>query len=162
VQRPNGKTTPSWLLEVRALNSDARPVIEALFHRAVLTLGAVEDPDLKFFRVRTAWPKFRHEYLDAYWAEEEPEDTFQPDRRDLDQYLTVLSWGRSLDHGAWQIVTSRAQGYSWTGIADRLRISPAQVEPRYHAALDMVCRAALFGGLSSAPANGARRGTRRT
>ena len=142
-QRP--KATPTWLLDIRRLNGSSRLVIEQLFLRACLTLEALDDRSLRFFDVRTSWPKYAREYFDAYSVDpdDEREAVFVPSPADHDRMLEVLAWGAGLDNQQWRIVRDRAAGFSGSAIADRVHVPPAAVAVRYAEAITAVVRAAL-------------------
>src|SRR5262245_4394054 len=118
-------------------------MVERLLHRAILSLDSCEDPDLKFFGVRTSWPKFPrdwHAHTDD--PDEEPE-AFTPSPADLSVMLDVLAWANGLTGQQWRIVADMARGYSAFATADRLHVPVDQVRRRYAQALDDVCRAAI-------------------
>jgi hypothetical protein len=142
--RSNGKT-PVWLAELRRLNGTARPALEALFLRACLTLDTLDDPELRFFEVRSTWPKYAREFWDAYRVDDVDDDEgrFIATPHDLSVMDDVLALGRSLDRLAWRIVRDRARGFSDRAIADRVHLLIAAVARRYDEAIDTVVAAAL-------------------
>jgi len=143
VRHVNGPT-PLWLADLRRANGDARRLVEALFLRACLTLDTLDDPELRFFEVRTAWPKYAREFWDAYRVDtDEDEDRFVATPHDLSVMDGVLALGRSLDRLAWHIVRDHARGFSDLAIADRVHLPSAVVSRRYDAAISTVVAAAL-------------------
>lgn len=68
-------------------------VVRELLRRAILTLGAIPDPDLRFRTgPRTAWPGYIQETRDAYASAPPKVHTFTPTERDLTVFLDVLGW----------------------------------------------------------------------
>jgi hypothetical protein len=69
------------------------PALRELLRRAVLTLAAVPDSDLRYrLGPRTAWPEFVRHARDAYGSAPPRFRTFHPTRQDLSNYLEALSW----------------------------------------------------------------------
>lgn len=70
-------------------------LVRELLRRAILTLGAIPDPDLRF-RVgpKTAWPAFVQETRDAYGSSPPKIRAFTPSEYDLSVFLEILEWLR--------------------------------------------------------------------
>ena len=109
----NGKA-PAWLAEVRRLNGSARAEVEALFLRALATLAALPDREVRVFHVTTVWPLCPRDGWFGYSPEpddDEHEVRFVPTPADLDRVLDVLAWGAGLDCVQWAIARDRADGF---------------------------------------------------
>jgi hypothetical protein len=119
------------------------------FYRALLTLRALPDPDLKYFPINTAWPEFPRRAIDAYGysAADDLENIsrFIPAPADIDKYLEILKWGQELNIPQWRIMEYRAQEYSLTIIADFLRWPINFVVMEFQLAVAEVERASLMG-----------------
>jgi hypothetical protein len=144
VRHINGKT-PAWIQDLRRLNGSARPEVERIFLRAIISLAALPDREARYFHVTTLWPLVPRDGWFAYEAGDVEDDAGRhtPSPRDLDELLPALEWGRQLDRQQWRICHDTAAGYSAAAIGDRLRIPTATVASRYSAALDTVVAAAL-------------------
>lgn len=69
--------------------------VRELLRRAILTAGAIPDPDLRF-RVgpKTAWPAMVQESRDAYGYAAPKVRRFEPTAADLSSFLDALDWLR--------------------------------------------------------------------
>jgi len=114
---------------------------EETFSRAILTLLAMPDRERAYMNLRSCWPPFVREFMDAYASSEERE-RFRPLPRDVSIYLEVLSWGRGLDRKAWQILFYRAGGLSFRVIGEEYGVTREAVRQRYADAIDQVRLAA--------------------
>lgn len=123
--------------------SIAEPPCVILLYRAILTLHAVPDPDLRYFvDAGSSWPEYPRRYLDAYNPDEETETTWRPTPHDVTVYLGVLAWARDLSRQQWNIMVLRARGYSLPLIADMLRSTIEAAENGHAEAVRAVSLAA--------------------
>lgn len=123
--------------------SIAEPPCVILLYRAILTLHAVPDPDLRYFvDAGSSWPEYPRRYLDAYNPDEEIAVAWQPTPHDVTVYLGVLTWARELSKREWDIMVLRARDYSLSLIADMLRSRIDHMERDHANAVQVVVTAA--------------------
>ena len=123
--------------------SIAEPPCVILLYRAILTLCAVPDPDLRYFvEAGSSWPEYPRRYLDAYNPDEETEVNWRPTPADVTVYLDVLAWARGMSKRQRHIMLLRARDYSLSLIADMLRATIDQVEQDHAEAVQVVVTAA--------------------
>jgi len=119
------------------------PPAVLLLYRAILTLNAVPDPDLRYFvEAGSSWPEYPRRYLDAYNPDEETAIVWQPTPHDVTVYLDVLTWARDLTKRQWQIMVMCARDYSLSLIADMLRSRIDHIERDHANAVQVVVTAA--------------------
>ena len=136
-------TIPGWIVEIRQANGSARQMVETALHRAVLTLHALPDPDLRYFQIGSTWPTYARRYLDAYNPDEEINMAWQPTPHDVTVYLDVLGWTRGLTPAQWRVCVHTAEGCSPQMVGDYMRMPTGAVVQLYDQALDVVAAAAL-------------------
>jgi hypothetical protein len=124
------------------VRSMTEPPAVILLYRAINTLNALPDPDLRYFAVGSTWPLYARRYLDAYNPDEETETTWRPTPHDVSAYLDVLVWARDLSKRGWQIMVLRARDYSLSLIADMLRAKIDHIERDHANAVQVVVTAA--------------------
>lgn len=130
--------------------SIAEPPPVLLLYRAILTLHALPDPDLRYFvDAGSSWPEYPRRYLDAYNPDEELDIGWQPTPHDVTTYLRVLAWARELSKRQWHIMVLRARDYSLPLIADMLRLSLEHVVDAHGEAVQTVSIAARTAGTLS-------------
>jgi uncharacterized protein DUF6362 len=122
--------------------SIAEPPSVLLLFRAILTLNALPDPDLRYFAVGSTWPLYARRYLDAYNPDDETETTWRPTPHDVSAYLDVLAWARDLSKRGWQIMVLRARDYSLPLIADMLGSAITDIQHDHADAIHVVTTAA--------------------
>lgn len=121
----------------------AEPPAVILLYRAILTLHAVPDPDLRYFvDAASSWPEYPRRYLDAYNPDEEIAIDWQPTPHDVTVYLGVLTWARELTKRQWNIMVLRARDYSLSLIADMLRSAIGDIVDDHADAMRIVASAA--------------------
>ena len=135
--------------------SIAEPPCVILLYRAILTLSAVPDPDLRFFVVGSAWPAYARRYLDAYDSNDETELPWLPTPHDVTTYLAVLAWAHTLTRQQWCVMALRARSYSLPLIADMLCTTIEDVEQRHAEAVASILAASCAVPLDNPPANAA-------
>jgi len=118
------------------------PPAVILLYRAILTLNALPDPDIRYFQIGSTWPLYARRYLDAYNPDDETETTWRPTPHDVSAYLDVLAWARDLSKRGWQIMVLRARDYSLPLIADMLGPTTDTIECEYADAVHIVATAA--------------------
>jgi len=130
---------PQLALLVRGMTEP--PAVLLLF-RAILTLNALPDPDIRYFQVGSTWPLYARRYLDAYNPDDETETTWRPTPHDVSAYLDVLPWARDLSKRGWQIMVLRARDYSLPLIADMLRSAITDIQHDHADAIHVITTAA--------------------
>jgi hypothetical protein len=133
----------TWLQDLKNANGTARPMVEGLLHRAINTLNALPDPDVRYFQIGSAWPTYARRYLDAYDADDETEVRWRPTPHDVTVYLVVLRWTRGFTPAQWRICAYMAEGCSPEMVGDYMRLPTATVVENYDRALDLVVAAAM-------------------
>lgn len=109
---------------------------------AMRTLRAMPDRERRFFAVKTGWPDFVHDYIDAYGAVEEYEPKFEPSPAQISEYLDALAWARHLERREWQMLWWRSFGVSFGIIARKIGRSDEAARKRFENALTDVWIAA--------------------
>lgn len=72
---------------------DTIEIVRELLRRAILTLAAIPDPDLRYRTgPRTAWPAYVQETRDAYASAPPRVRTFAPSQHDISIFIEVLNW----------------------------------------------------------------------
>lgn len=67
--------------------------VREVLRRAILTLGALPDPDLRYrLGPHSGWPAYVQETRDAYASAPPKLRTFQPTQQDVSRFLDVLGW----------------------------------------------------------------------
>lgn len=106
------------------------------------TLRALPDKERRFFVVKSGYPDFVRDYIDAYGSVEEIAPKFQPTPSQISEYLEVLSWARHLERREWQILWWRSFGTSYGVIAKYIGRSDEAARKRFENALTDVWIAA--------------------
>lgn len=122
--------------------------VEARLLRAMQTLRALPDRELRFFVVKSGHPSHVQEYIDAYAAADIKPPRFQPTPADVSDYLRVLSWTRCLDKNAWKLIWWRSFDISFGRISRYIGRSDETARRRYKEAMVDVW-AAANGAVSS-------------
>lgn len=78
--------------------------VENRILRGMQTLRALPDPERRFFLVKSGYPDFVQDHMDAYAAVEATVPRFRPTPTDVSEYLTSLSWVRHLAREKWQLL----------------------------------------------------------
>jgi DNA-directed RNA polymerase specialized sigma24 family protein len=112
-------------------------VIESFF-RAVKTLQVLPDRERGFFQLRSGWPSYVREFMDAYDPNESPPERFEPTPHDVSVFLDVLAWGKDLDRKARQIIIWRAAGASYRTIGSLLDVSYETARQRFEDAINQI------------------------
>jgi len=109
---------------------------------AMKTLRALPDHERRFFVVKSGWPDFARDYMDAYNSVEAAAPRYQPSPADISEYLDVLSWTRHLQRREWQMLWWRSFDMSFGTIGKFIGRSDEAARKRFENALTDVWIAA--------------------
>lgn len=109
--------------------------VEDRIMRGMKTLRSLPDPERRFFFVKSSYPPFVQEHMDAYAAVEAQAPRFRPTPSDVSGYLTALSWVRHLSRNKWQLLWWRSFEMSFGMMAQRIGQSDETARRHYREAL---------------------------
>lgn len=116
--------------------------VERRIMRGMQTLRAVPDREKRFFAVRSGFPDYVQEHIDAYASVEAEEPRFRPSPSDVSEYLTSLSWTRHLPSHMWKILWWRSFDLSFGLIGKYLGQSDETARRRFREAITDAWQAA--------------------
>jgi hypothetical protein len=90
-----------------------RREVEERILRGMKTLRALPDHERRFFLVKSGYPDFLQDHMDAYASVEAGVPRFRPTPMDVSDYLRALSWVRHLSREKWQLIWWRSFDFSF-------------------------------------------------
>lgn len=130
-QRPNRRPGAKVKGAERLSRADVWERLES----AMKTLRAMPDRERRFFAVKSGYPDFVRDYIDAYAAVEAIAPRFQPTPQQVSEYLDILAWTRHLERRDWQLLWWRSFGLSFGIIAEYIGRSDETARKRFENAL---------------------------
>lgn len=109
---------------------------------AMRTLRAMPDRERRFFAVKSGYPDFVRDYIDAYASADAIAPRYQPSPQEVSEYLDILAWTRHLEQRDWKLLWWRSFGLSFGIIADYIGRSDETARKRFENALTDVWTAA--------------------
>jgi hypothetical protein len=110
--------------------------------RAMKTLRSLPDRERRFHMVKTAWPTYTQEAMDAYASVEATVPRFNPLPSDVSDFLLALSWTRHLCKRDWNILWWRSFELSFGTIARYIGRSDETARRRFkEIMIDVWCSA---------------------
>lgn len=109
--------------------------VEERILRGMKTLRALPDHERRFFMVKSGYPDFVQEHMDAYAAVEARAPRFRPTPKDVSGYLMALSWVRHLDRMKWQLLWWRSFEFSFGLMAQHTGQSDETMRRHYREAV---------------------------
>jgi hypothetical protein len=109
---------------------------------AMKTLRAMPDRERRFFAVKSGYPDFVRDYIDAYASVEAIAPRYQPTPQEVSEYLEILSWSRHLAQRDWKLLWWRSFGMSYGVMAEYIGRSDETARKRFENALTDVWTAA--------------------
>lgn len=138
--RPVGRREAAPM--VRGGQRLSRAEVWEKLERAMKTLRALPDRERRFFAVKSGYPEFIRDYIDAYGSVEAIAPRHQPTPQDVSEYLEVLSWTRHLEKSEWRMLWWRSFGLSFGLIGEYIGRSDETARKRFENALTGVWIAA--------------------
>lgn len=116
--------------------------VEQRLMRAMQTLRALPDGDRRMLAMRSPWPPYVQEYIDAYGSVVAEEPRFRPTPFDVSDFLVALSWAQHLSKSDWRILWWRSFDLSFGLIAKYIGRSDETARRRYRdTVIDVWCAA---------------------
>jgi len=128
--------------KVKGTERLSRAEVWGKLETAMKTLRAMPDRERRFFAVKSGYPDFVRDYIDAYASVEAIAPRFMPTPEQVSQYLDILAWARHLKRSDWQLLWWRSFGVSFGVIGHYIGRSDEAARKRFENALTDVWTAA--------------------